>query len=254
MPQRITNVKLGHSRNKTDQAWNAVKAQKRRLLMDSDWTQLTDLVNLINHEDFAIWRKRLRNLNLKREFSSPEQAAEFLTEYEKIMPVVKQVSVKAPSHDKKDLDANIAEIVEREVEKRLATLSLADPIEDTLIDVEHRQAVSIAVELNSRLKVEKLLENGAAEYALIRERLDRATDFLVDQDTSLNEYTLLQNDTNMTDREYASEILEEAKQYFKNLLGIEQEFAKKRASIQNMGCEQLNEFFKTHGYRHRCTS
>lgn len=50
--------------------WEQIKKERNSLLLDSDWTQLSD-VNLSNKEEWKIYRQKLRDIS--KDFLNPEE-------------------------------------------------------------------------------------------------------------------------------------------------------------------------------------
>jgi hypothetical protein len=107
------------------------------------------------------------------------------------------------------------------------------------------------------LKDEKnnnLIQDGSVlDYIIINERIEQATDYLCSTNPSLDDYSLLYNDTKLSDEEFVEMTLELSKTFYKKIYKIEEDYLQTVKSIYNMTQDQLNDYLETNGYRYRCS-
>lgn len=262
MALRIQNVQTKKTERQIETEWAEVAAMKSRLLSSTDWTQLDDVV-LENDAEIRQWRQRLRDIDIREDFNSPKTASRYLSEYEASFPRVlyssdtsrhRQEDIR-PEEFNENLD-RLFQYVEA-LEKKIT--SLESLINEPVIEEEPVEYVSIEnaqdIVLN-QLKEQKnqnLVNSGSLEYPLISTKMEQAADFLSrDDEQPLAEYSLLKNNRNVSDVEYAEQILYECRNYFKNLYTIEKDYLHQIESVYNMSIDEMNEWFESHGYRYRC--
>ena len=286
---KIRNLKTEESTQQIKDAWLEVAASKNRLLASTDWTQLKD-ISLHNEKKFSTWRKKLRDLDLKATFETPQQAKSFLEDYKKTIPKPNWSSEVEQANTENDLKEELqsfcSEKIERDIhEAKLESskqeeqpnlkeelqslieekvkLSNAELLNEIYLSlnqpeeapepmcVNHDEALNILKKAYRKAKNDKLLEVGVLDHTIITEKLNQAGDFLSGDD-SIENYPLLIPSTDIEDPEdHVKDLLKECKQYFNRLYSIEKEFANMNTTLYTMTNDEIVKELESYGHRHR---
>lgn len=256
-------MKVQKSSKQIADSWKLASAEKKALLLSTDWTQLDD-VNLENSQAFSNWRKKLREVNLQETFETSSQAREFLKLFREKMP--KPVFIKTSNNNLPDDTDYISQISNLKLEvKGLNVLvhQLVDSLKrkesaytDKDVDIEeipYAEAKLCVISDIQKRKHAELLDAGALTFPLLSEKAEQAIDFLASSnDTRLNTYSLFHHVSDKDEVQHANNIISLYKKLREQLNDIELRYLQEESKVHNMTHEEINEYLNSHGHRYRC--
>lgn len=232
--EKIRNLKTSKSFKQKQDYITSLRTKKKFFLNLTDWTQLYD-VSVSNFEEITTWRKKLRGFsipddadhNTEKSLDALIQSIPDIGKVRSVDPVPEYIEpVPSPTP------------VEVEVEQENVE-------EDILLD--EKQAREFARTAFTEYKNQRLLDNGILEYNMMRVLLEEAIDSQTEAQSDSSLFAQC-----MGEDMASYEIIENCKQYFKNINGLYARLTKEQRSLYNMSIKQLNEWFKNNGYRYRC--
>lgn len=234
MVKQITNLRTEDTEAKVESNWIEVDAKKHSLLKDTDWTQLADS-EVSNREDVSNWRRTLRSLNLRSEFSDPDQAMEFLHEYKKRIPKIKYFE--PDTHEAKPPKEFLVAI---------------DNVHIPTITLDEARDLAKSIIL-LHIHVPTLYQTGFFKYPVMVEKVSQAVEFLADDSADPNQFPLLTTEGESENiRDISLNILQEWKEFISNTQDITNKANELISSVDVMSGEELNRLFEEFGYGHRC--
>lgn len=286
---KIKNLKTEKTEQQYDNEWRSVNGQKNLLLSYTDWTQLPD-VPLVNREEFTKWRKSLRKVDMRDTFDSPDQALEFLGKYEDRLPkpeldfsLPSETSIVSEPCTREDPRfKELAETLDSLAEQFTGSQSKTGEIyDDSMLNKKFDQLEEKLSSLESHLLTQEktnfevitkedayeIVKKHLVELELINfvdrildfpilvGQVEQALDFLSDSSANIHDYYLLENtEEGLDDRQYAHSIIKKYKSFLKEQKEIKKHFHEQITRVYNMATKELNDFFKSHGYRYRCSN
>lgn len=256
--QKIKNLKTEKSEKQIIDEWSTVEANRCYYLTSTDWTQLPD-VHLKNREEFVQWRNKVRTLQI-HDFSSPIEANNFLKTFESERPKAQFEEYKPINKNSDDprieaLDKKLDEqnvLVHQLINHMLETEK--DAREEDIASIDRAESIEIILGKLTDEHHKEMIDMGALTFPLKLSQVEQALDFLAsDNESSVATYSLLDNETDGSDAEYAEKLIEDYKQYLKTLSVIDKRYADRCGSVYNMTTQDINDWFHSHGYRYRCS-
>lgn len=232
--EKIRNLKTSKSFKQKQDYITSLRTKKKFFLNLTDWTQLYD-VSVSNFEEITSWRKKLREFNIPDDADHNTEIS--LDALIQSIPDIGNVQSADPVPEYIEPVPSSTPV---EVEVEQENLE-----EDILLD--EKQAREFARTAFAEYKNQRLLDNGILEYNMMRVLLEEAIDSQTEEQSDSSLFSqCMEKDTS------SREVIENCKEYFKNINGLYATLSKEQRSLYNMSIKQLNEWFKNNGYRYRC--
>lgn len=247
--QKIKNLKTTKSYKQKEDKIAALRAKKNFNLKNTDWTQLPD-VQISNSNEVIEWRKELRNLEINDGEASERILEEVLSRMPE--PIVKNSTIPQKSvigsEKSEKLELEVVEL-RNELDRLKNNKAKEDEELNQEIILDEKQARSFAEEIFSEYKNKRLVDNGILEYNMMRTLLEEAIDRRISPDSH---GPLLEEYLNSNENISIDDIIENCREFFKNINGLYVTFTKEQRNLYNMSLSELNNWFKENGHRYRC--
>lgn len=260
--KKITNLKTIESDNKKKNKLSEMRAWKRKLLSSTDWVTLPDVSkNIKNLEDVISWRDSVRNVKIERvsDIVSAEKELTYLGRT-KVEPIKDNHSIKPLTMSKPQTSATKpCKMCEDNKKLILDLQNRISKMENVLQEKEYTILTHVeSFKAAEKILVEELLKEYLTKYmkySVVREKVEQATEYLSSNgQDNLTDYTLLINDGNASDEEYARAVINDGKELLQEYSEFLNKVDKELKYVYTMKCDELTDFFEEHGYRYRCTT
>jgi hypothetical protein len=248
--KKIRNLTTSTTFKQKEDFLISLKAKKRFYLQQTDWTQLKD-VPLRNDTELLEWRKKLRNFKIDEKADGSTKK-----ELEKIIAEQPTPNISYNTNQDDTIgDVSIDKFLDLERELN----NLNDKIEYTNKPQEQNEIELLSLEeceeqlkkCFNKYKANELIENGGVvEYNLKKIMLEEAVERKLSNGKS-NTPLLDQDSTDHSETEL-DKIINDCKEYFKNINELYTRLNKEERSLYNMNSTEINEWFESHGHRYRC--
>ena len=247
----IKNIKTAKTASQINDEWKKAEAYRNSLLASTDWTQLPD-VGLCNIEEYVKWRKDIRAVDLKKMFENASDAEEYIKTLEstKPEPVLSTIGETGSENRYEKLQNELKEL---NVLVHQLVSALKEPnISESETIIDRKKSIPLIIDFLMKEKNEKLIQAGVLTFPILISQMDQAIDFLSREDSTLDSYSVLHNNTDSADREYVQAVIDNFKEKRKELYEIDRAYLQKQQNVYNMSIEEVNNYFIENGHRYRC--